>query len=217
MAKKKKDEILTELEKHEIERRKAIVDFNTNNMGKYWIDPDKIPTDEDIATAKANYEKAVEALNEKNNFVIADSANSLRVANFLKTFVERTAWSGRYFIGICNFSALMGDFIGGYTESEPNELVLDYGALQFIDIILSNYGGVGIESAKWMADNWDEYVPIYDHIHGLVEEIKNEQAMCNDLKDIWAAYEQGFYLVSLESKLDEDVIKKEDIVTDDIQ
>ena len=34
--------------KLEEERRKAIAEFNVQNMGKFWIDPDKVPTDEDI-------------------------------------------------------------------------------------------------------------------------------------------------------------------------
>ena len=60
MVKKKSTKALAnEVEKHEIERRKAIADFNTQNMGKYWIDPDKLPTEDDINLAKEEFEKAL--------------------------------------------------------------------------------------------------------------------------------------------------------------
>lgn len=211
MSKKKKTDALSEVEKHEIERRKAISEFNMNYMGKYWIDPDKIPTDEDIATAKKNYEDAVTALNEKKEYVIADEHNALRVANFLKTFIERTAWSGRVFVGVCNFSALMHDFITGFDADNPKPLVLDYAATQFVDLMLENYGGVGIEAAQWMSEVWEQYVPIYDHVHGLTEGYKKEHARCEELRDVWATFEQGFYLVVLEQELDEDIVAPDDI------
>ena len=40
----------------EEERRKAIAEFNVQNMGKYWIDPDKVPTSEDIENVKKEFE-----------------------------------------------------------------------------------------------------------------------------------------------------------------
>jgi hypothetical protein len=216
MSKKKKNDVLSEVEKHEAERRSTIAEFNMNYMGKYWIDPDKIPTDEDIEAAKKNYEDAVNALQEKKDYVIADAYNSLRVANFLKTFIEKTAWSGRVFVGVCNFSALMEDFINGCDKDNPQPLVLDYAATQFVDLMLENYGGVGIESARWMAEVWEEYLPIYDHVHGLTEGYKKEHARCEELRDVWATFEQGYYLVVLEQELDEEVIAKDEITSVDV-
>lgn len=216
MSKKKKNDVLSEVEKHEAERRSTIAEFNMNYMGKYWIDPDKIPTDEDIEAAKKNYEDAVNALQEKKDYVIADAYNSLRVANFLKTFIEKTAWSGRVFVGVCNFSALMDDFINGCDKDNPQPLVLDYAATQFVDLMLENYGGVGIESARWMAEVWEEYLPIYDHVHGLTEGYKKEHARCEELRDVWATFEQGYYLVVLEQELDEEVIAKDEITSVDV-
>lgn len=214
MTKKKKNDVISEVERHEIERREAISEFNMNNMGKYWIDPDKIPTNEDIESAKNAYENAVRTLQEKNDYVIADEHNAVRVAEFLKTFIEKTAWSGRVFVGVCNFSALMSDFVNGWNADEPKPLVLDYAATQFVDLMLENYGGVGIDSARWMAEVWEEYLPIYEHVHGLTEGYKKEHAKCEELRDVWAMFEQGFYLVVLENELDEEVVLADDITDD---
>ena len=74
----------------EEERRKAIAEFNTTNMGKYWIDPDRVPTDEDIKKAKATFEKATKDLQEKKDYVIADKTNALRVAKFMKNFNDNS-------------------------------------------------------------------------------------------------------------------------------
>jgi hypothetical protein len=203
MSKTKKNDAVAQAECNERERREAIAEFNMNNMGKYWIDPDKIPTDEDIANAKKAFEDAVTEFQKGKEYVIADSANSLRVATFLKDFIERAFWQQRMFVGVLNFRALMNDFIDGYDDNNPKDLVLDYMATQFAHIMLENYGGVGIDSANWMAENWDEYLPIYETVHEHIESYNNEHKRCDELKDVWGMFEQGYYLVVLDGNVDE--------------
>lgn len=198
MSKKKTNVAVTEAEQHEIERRKAISEFNAHNMGKYWIDPDKIPTDEDVASAKKAFEDAVLAIQNKKDYLIADHANALRVATFLRTFIERAMWTSRMFVGVLNFRALLNDFIENFDESNPVNFELDFPATQFIHIMLDNYGGVGIESANWMAENWDEYLPIYETIHEIVEKYEADVKRTENLKEVWGMFEQGYYLVCLE-------------------
>lgn len=201
MAKKNKKEVeetVDQAVKHEEERRKAIADFNLQNMGKYWIDPDKIPTDEDIAKAKEEFETRMTALNEKKDYVIADKTNALRVAKFMKDFNDNSKWDKRMFVGVLNFSSLMQDFIDNFDEENPVDLVLEYMPVQYIFIVFENYGGVGIESARKMAEIWDEYLPIYEKLHELVDEYNKEAKMCEELKDKWAMFEQGYYVYLLE-------------------
>lgn len=208
MGKTKKNDAVSQAECNERERREAIAEFNMNNMGKYWIDPDKIPTDEDIANAKKAFEDAVEEFQKGKEYVIADSANSVRVATFLKNFIERAMWQQRMFVGVLNFRALMDDFIKD-NETEPKELVLDYMATQFAHIMLENYGGVGIESANWMAENWEEYLPIYETIHEHVESYNADHNKCEELKEVWGMFEQGYYLVVLDGERTEDTATQE--------
>ena len=178
----------------EEERRKAIAEFNVQNMGKYWIDPDKVPTSEDIENVKKEFEERTKALQEKKDYIVADKNNALRVAKFMKDFNDNSLWSQRMFVGVLNFSALMNDFIEGFDENNPVDLILEYAPVQYAFLLFENYGGIGIDSARHMAEIWDEYLPIYETLHELVDGYKKEAGACDELKEKWAMFEQGYYL-----------------------
>jgi hypothetical protein len=195
------------MEKHEadrlaIEREKYIRDFNINNAGKMRIEPGKMPTPEDIETAKKNFEERVTALKSKNDYLIADKENALRVAKFLKTYVETNLWVGTptqpFFVGVLNFIDYIGKFIEE-CEKEPKDLVMEYGPMQFCFVAFQNYSGQGVEGAKHMAEIWDEFIAIYDVLRDNVEYYNSEVESCNALNDVWALMSQGFYAVVLDN------------------
>ena len=190
--------VVDQTAKLEDERRKAIAEFNVQNMGKFWIDPDKVPTDEDIENVKKEFEERTKALQEKKDYLVADKSNALRVAKFMKDFNDNSVWSQRMFVGVLNFSALMNDFIENFDENNPKDLVMEYAPMQYAFLLFENYGGVGIDSARHMAEIWDEYLPIYETLHELVDWYKNEADKCDELKEKWAMFEQGYYLHILE-------------------
>lgn len=194
ITKKAVDEAINQ----ENERLNAIAAFNRENMGKFWIDATKVPIDEDIAKAKEEFETATKAHQEKKDYIIADKDNALRVAKFLKEFIDNCFWTGRFFVGVLNFSALMNDFIEGYEKNGSSDLVLEYGPMQFAFLMLENYGGIGIDSAKKMANMWDEYLPIYEKLHEHVDWYNREVHRCDNLKTRWAMFEQGYYMYILE-------------------
>ena len=198
------------------ERRKAISDFNMQNMGKYWIDPDRTPTDEDVKKAKEAFEERTKALQEKNDYIIADKENALRVAKFMKKFNDESTWAGRMFVGVFNFSALMDDFINGFDEDNPVDLVLEYGPMQYIFLVFDKYAGQGIEQAKKMAEIWDEYLPIYEKLHELIDWYNEEQKACNDLKEAWAMFEQGYYFVIMKDTEEDPTADNGTIVPGDL-
>ena len=181
MAKKKDKTVETAANKQLEQRLAAIREFNMNNMGQAWIDPEKVPTDEDKAQAKKDFEDRANALRNKHDYLIADSANALRVAKFIKNFVENGFWTQRYFVGVINFTDLINKFIEE-CEKEPKDLTMEYGPLQFCMLMFENYAGFGLESAKKMAEMWDEYVPIYDTLKDHVEFYNNEVKQCEKLK-----------------------------------
>lgn len=199
MAKKKDKAVETAANKQLEQRLAAIREFNMNNMGQAWIDPERVPTDEEKAQAKKDFEDRVNALKNKHDYLIADSANALRVAKFIKNFVENGFWTQRYFVGVINFTELITKFIDD-CEKEPRDLVMEYGPLQFCMLMFENYAGFGLESAKKMAEMWDEYVPIYDTLRDHVTFYENEAKQCEKLKQRWAMFEQGYYLVLLDEE-----------------
>jgi hypothetical protein len=200
MAKDKKEvkDAAAQAARMEEERRKAIAEFNVQNMGKFWIDPEKTPTSEDIQQVKDEFEQRTKALQEKKDYVVADKNNALRVAKFMKEFNDNSIWTQRMFVGVLNFSALMKDFIDNFDENNPVDLVLEYAPVQYAFLVFENYGGVGIDAANHMAEIWDEYLPIYEKLHESVDWYKKEADACDALKEKWAMFEQGYYLVIME-------------------
>ena len=141
-------------------------------------------------------------MRDKNDYLVADEANALRVAKFLKKFIENGFWTQRYFVGVINFSEYITKFITeleGTAEQEAvrKPLTMEYGPLQFCYLMLENYAGHGLEDAKKMAEMWDEYVPIYDTIREHIEWYNNEVKMCEALKQRWGMLAQGYFLVLL--------------------
>ena len=205
MAKKKEKvaNVATQnAEKATAQRLAAIQEFNRQNAGEAWIDAERVPTEEEINTAKEDYEKRTIALRDKNDYLVADEANALRVAKFLKKFIENGFWTQRYFVGVINFSEYITKFITeleGTAEQEAarKPLTMEYGPLQFCYLMLENYAGHGLEDAKKMAEMWDEYVPIYDTIREHIEWYNNEVKMCEALKQRWGMLAQGYFLVLL--------------------
>ena len=205
MAKKKEkvaDVATQNAEKAAAQRLAAIQEFNRQNAGEAWIDAERVPTEEEINEAKEAYEKRTIALRDKNDYLVADEANALRVAKFLKKFIENGFWTQRYFVGVINFSEYITKFITeleGTAEQEAarKPLTMEYGPLQFCYLMLENYAGHGLEDAKKMAEMWDEYVPIYDTIREHIEWYNNEVKMCEALKQRWGMLAQGYFLVLL--------------------
>ena len=208
MAKKKEkvaDVATQNAERAAAQRLAAIQEFNRQNAGEAWIDAERVPTEEEINTAKEDYEKRTIALRDKNDYLVADEANALRVAKFLKKFIENGFWTQRYFVGVINFSDYITKFIAeleGTPEQEAvrKPLVMEYGPLQFCYLMLENYAGHGLEDAKKMAEMWDEYVPIHDTIRDHIEWYNNEVKMCEALKQRWGMLAQGYFLVLLTSE-----------------
>lgn len=209
MAKKQKNTTtpVEEAEKLAQERTKLIHEFNANNAGKYWIDESKVPTEEDVANAKKDFEDKTKALQEKDDYLVADKDNALRVAKFILYQLDNGYWQGtierRMFIGIMNMHDYIEKFIEEY-EKEPKDLVMEYGPMQFCCVLLENYGGHGYADAKLFAEKWDEYVSLYDTLRDHVEYYNSEVKKCQSLCDRWALMEQGFYMNILEEPEQED-------------
>ena len=199
MAKKKTNVTTTETEmikKQQEARLNAINEFNRNNMGEAWIDPERVPTDEDIELAKKEFEDRTVKLRDKSDYLIADKENALHVAKFIREFVANGFWTQRYFVGVINFTEYIDKFIAE-CETEAKDFTMEYGPMQFCFLMFENYAGFGLESAKKMAEMWDEYIPIYDVLRGHIEYYNNEAKMCEKLKQRWGMLAQGYYLVFL--------------------
>lgn len=197
MTKKVTKTALKQEKKMHDARLAAINEFNRSNMGEAWIDPDREPTDEEIAQAKKEYEDRTSALNNKNDYLIADKDNALRVAKFIREFIANGFWAQRYFVGVINFIDFIDKFIEE-CEKEPKDLMLEYGPMQFCFLMFENYAGFGYDAAKKMAELWDDYVPIHDILRDHVEYYNAESKECTKLQQRWGMLAQGYYLIYLD-------------------
>ena len=77
------------------------------------------------------------------------------------------------------FSALMKDFIDNFDEKIQLILFLNMHQFKYAFLVFENYGGVGIDAANHMAEIWDEYLPIYEKLHELVDWYKKEADACD--------------------------------------
>lgn len=172
-------------------RLEGIKAFNTQNAGKYFIDPVKIPTDDDIAQAKKDCEDFAAEVAKKEYF-IADKENAVRVATFLKNWLSDGFWTQRFFVGVLNFNELLDEFLKS-CEEEPKDFILDYGPMQFCFLMLENYAGIGIESAKKMAEKYEEYIPIYNIFNEHVNWYKKQQDHAQELNQRYSMFQQGYW------------------------
>lgn len=211
MSKKNQAEVSTkQLEKeavqHEKLRQETIKQFNLNNANSMWIDPNKVPTEEDIAQAKKDFEERTKALNEKT-FIVADKTEAERVVKFLIEFIKNATWQKRTWVGVLNYVAEAEDFLKEYLE-EAKDYVLPYAPIQFLYLMLDNYQGTGYDEAVKMSKIWDEYIPIHDSLGDIIAWYNNEAEECQKLQQRWASMEQGYYLVIL-PPVEPDVTDKE--------
>lgn len=188
-------------EQQATQRLMAIRQFNTSNAGEAYIDPDRTPTEEEINQAKKDFEEKTIALQNKKDYLIADAANAVRVATFLKNFIENGFWTQRYFVGVINFSEFISKFIED-AKKEPKDLIMEYGPMQFTYLMLENYAGFGIDAAKRFAEQWDEYVPIHDVLRDHIEEYQQKTEEIKKLQQRWGMFAQGYYLTYTDAEPD---------------
>ena len=208
-SKKVKKDVAEAAVKQEEMRRDAINEFNRNYMGQYWIDANKIPTDEDIESAKKDFEDAKETLEKKNDYFIADKANSKRVATFMKDALEHLPWKGQFFVGVVRLNDLLADFINKFDDENPTDLLFEYGAMECAHLLFKEYGGVGVESARWFWDHNEEFVPIHDRLYELHNWRELENKKLENLNMRYAMMAQGYYMYVLEGQ-DQDPVESTD-------
>lgn len=181
-----------EEKKLEAQRKELIEQYNKENLGVSVL-ANEPATQEDIDNAKAAFEAAQGAFN-KRVYTIADTANAERVANFLKNWNEKYAtWEKDQWVGVVRFNSYITDFLNEYSKS-AQDLIIDYGALCYLDTLMMRPFGVGLAAAKEMEAMDEEYNKILETIDDAKRASDNEQLEIKKLQEVWAAACAGFKL-----------------------
>ena len=184
-------------------RLEMIKTYNEQNKGNSWIEDEK-PTEEEVKAIAQEYKEKVEAFNAIK-FTIADEANALRVAKFLKKWNEDSVcWENEGWRGAIFFDAIIKNFIEE-CETEAKPLVVDWQTLTYLFMFMRNIKGVGLKGAIKFAAIAEEYNKLLDVIGDEFTKHEEGGKKLQLLQDRWAAYEHGFKLHYCEEGTAEEV------------
>jgi hypothetical protein len=208
----KEEEEAYEVKMTDEERAELIKGFNEQNKGKAYVDEDK-PSKEEIDAVIADFVKANDEYAHME-FVIADASNSLRVAKFLKTWNEKDAvWEKDMWQGTVMFDAIIKDFIDRRQKDETLSLVINYGALSYLYLAMSNVRGVGLAAAVHQKSINEEYDAIFSVVADCVEDFKAKGKEVEKLQNIAQFYTNGFRVHFIDEPKDDHMSKEELIQT----
>lgn len=199
-----------ELKISDEDRLKLIKEFNEQNKGRAFIYDEK-PTQEEKDAAIQEFVKANDDYAHME-FTIADAANSLRVAKFLKNWNENDAvWEKDMWQGTIMFDAIIKDFIERREKDETLALVVNYGALSYLYIALGSVRGVGLKAAIRQQKINEEYDKIFSVVADCVEDFKAKAKEVDKLKQIAQFYTNG-YKVHFEEEPKDNHMSKEEFI-----
>jgi hypothetical protein len=202
-------EILDDVAKHnkdmneldEDQRMVIINDFNSKNKGIAEIVEEK-PDQAFIDQAKKDFEDYQnEYVNLKYDVCKKDKA--LEYAKWLKEWNANHAYAPQnYWIGILKFDEVITDIIKKF-EKEPEDFDIDYGALTYLYQMLMGPVSVGLEGARWMAENQETYNAILEKLGEHIDMIELIKKKIGVLQIRWSMACQGFKMNIVAEKLED--------------
>lgn len=183
---------------HEIEkqqRNNLINEYNKNNSTTR-INPDIIPTVDDIKSFKEDFENEYKELCGLT-YCIADADSALSVAEFLLDWnTNYVNWRKDLWKGVIKFDEVIRDIIDNIhnNTNRTAPLEIDYAALSYLYMTMMEPAGVGLKSAKDMEKIDPTYSAILEAIGTNVDMFNQRKEYIDLLQRRWAFAEQGYYL-----------------------
>lgn len=191
-------EILDDVAKHnkdmneldEDQRMVIINDFNAKNKGIAEIVEEK-PDQAFIDQAKKDFEE-YQSEYVKLDYNVCGKDKALKYAKWLKDWnANHTFAPQNYWIGILKFDEVITDIIKKLEEKE-DEFNVDYGGLTYLYQMMMGPVAVGIEGARWMAENQEIYNDILNKLGEHVDMIELIKKKIGVLQIRWSMACQGF-------------------------
>ena len=124
-----------------------------------WIEVfDEDASDEFLQETKKDFQDQVDKY-QNQTYKLADPETALRTAEFLKNFNEKhNTWEKGSWRGIIMFNKVITQHIADLTMNTDKAFEIDYATLIFLYNAMANPHGIGLESARQMAEmeNYDE-------------------------------------------------------------
>lgn len=151
-----------------------------------WIEVfDEDASDEFLQETKKDFQEQVDKY-QNQTYKLADAETGLETAEFLKKFNEKcNTWEKGSWRGILMFNKVINQHIAELTLNTDKAFEIDYSTLIFLYNAMANPHGIGLDSARFMAEmeNYDEindkpfddkkvtYSTILEAIFGYVREL----------------------------------------------
>lgn len=183
------------------QRMVIINDFNSKNKGIAEIVEEK-PDQAFIDQAKKDFEE-YQSEYTKLEYLVCKKDKSLEYAKWLKEWNAEHAFAPQnYWIGILKFDEVITEIIKKF-EKEAEDFNIDYGALTYLYQMMMGPVSVGLEGARWMAENQETYNDILNTLAEHMEMIELIKKKIGVLQIRWSMACQGFKMNIIAKKLED--------------
>ena len=152
------------------------------------------PTEEEVAQAKADYENAAKEWKE-TIYKIGTPEDAQEICDYVKHFImNRCMWKENAWMGVIKLAEEIDAATVLFKGKKDKGLELGYQAAEFTFYILSNPGGIGLQSALDFEAEHEIYFKTLNLFGQTVQEAREALKNIEFLQQRWGAMAQGFYL-----------------------
>ena len=170
------------------------------------------PTQEEIDAAAAEFQAAVEKFNS-TEYEIGTAETAEDLFKFFEDYLNNFVfWTKNGWMGVIRLNDELAQQKLDRKDDDP--LKLSYQALEFVNFMLANPGGQGLNSAKAIETIAEMYIFVMEEVGGKLEAARATLKDIQFLQDKQNAMAQGFYLEREDGVAKEDECDGEDCAED---
>lgn len=152
------------------------------------------PTEEETAQAKEEFEKASKKWAE-TLYKIGEPKDAQEICDYILLFLEkRFLWQKDAWMGVIKLTEELKAAEATFKGKKNKSLEMGYQALEFVYYILSNPGGIGLQSALDFEEEREMFVKVALLVEEQLEGARKALKEVEFLQQRWGAMSQGFYL-----------------------
>jgi len=152
------------------------------------------PSEEEVAQAKLDYENAAKEWKE-TIYKIGTPEEGQEICDYLKHFImHRCMWKENAWMGVIKLAEEIDAANTLFKGKKGKGLELGYQAAEFTFYILSNPGGIGLQSALDFESEHEIYFKCFNLFGQTVQDARDNLKNVEFLQQRWGAMAQGFYL-----------------------
>jgi len=175
------------------------------------------PSAEEIAAAELEYQEISNEFSAKD-YAIGDIEHADDVYKFFINYIENhVMWTKNGWMGVIKLNDEITQKYEEFKKNPELPFTLGYQALEFTMFMLSNPGGIGLNSAKAIELMSDLYIFIMEEVSNKLDGARAQLKDIQFAYDRWISMQQGFYLEREDAlELPEDLEKEVDNVENNI-